>query len=153
MLNAVHASMVDGENARVREGMNAHLFVYGTLLSRAQHPMGARLGRESRLLGEACIGGCRLYSLGRYPGLVEAGSAGGLVHGEVHLLNSPAVSLKWLDAYERISPDNANNDYERCERMISLAAGGELTAWVYLYRASVRGLPPVPDGRWAVSQN
>jgi gamma-glutamylcyclotransferase (GGCT)/AIG2-like uncharacterized protein YtfP len=70
------------------------------------------------------------------------------VHGEVYALNSPAVSLKWLDAYERISPDNANNDYERCKRMVSLASGGELKVWVYLYRASVRGLPEVPDGRW-----
>jgi gamma-glutamylcyclotransferase (GGCT)/AIG2-like uncharacterized protein YtfP len=128
--------------------MNPHLFVYGTLLSGAQHPMGARLGRESRLLGEAFIAGCRLYSLGRYPGLVETAGAGGLVYGEVYALNNPTVSLKWLDAYERISPDNANNDYERCERVVSLASGEELRAWVYLYRASVRGLPQLPGGRW-----
>ena len=148
MLNALHASMADGENARVREGMNSHLFVYGTLLSGAEHPMGARLARESRLLGEASIAGCRLYSLGRYPGLVETADAGGLVHGEVYVLNRPAASLKWLDAYERISPDNANNDYERCERVVILASREELKAWVYLYRASVRGLPEVADGRW-----
>jgi hypothetical protein len=40
--------------------MNPHLFVYGTLLSGACHPKGARLGREGRLLGEAAIAGCRL---------------------------------------------------------------------------------------------
>ena len=128
--------------------MNPQLFVYGTLLSGAQHPMGARLGRESRLLGAASIAGCRLYSLGRYPGLVETTDAGGLVHGEVYALNSPTVSLKWLDAYERISPDNTDNDYERCERMVSLASGGELRAWVYLYRASIEGFPLIADGRW-----
>ena len=128
--------------------MNPHLFVYGTLLSSAGHPMGARLGREARLLGEATIAGCRLYSLGRYPGLVEVVDAKAIVHGEVFALNNPAASLVWLDAYERISPDTPNNDYERCERNVLLASGEELTAWVYLYRTSVVGLPVVPDGRW-----
>ena len=64
--------------------------------------MGARLGREARLIGEASIEG-RLYSLGRYPGLVEAADRESRVHGEVFALNSPAASLAWLDAYERIS--------------------------------------------------
>ena len=81
--------------------MNPHLFVYGTLLSSAGHPMGARLGREARLIGEASIRAA-LYSLGRYPGLVEAADRGKRVHGEVYALNSPAASLAWLDAYERI---------------------------------------------------
>ena len=128
--------------------MNPHLFVYGTLLSSAGHPMGARLGREARLIGEASIEG-RLYRLGRYPGLVEVVDRESRVHGEVFALNNPTVSLAWLDAYERISPDNAHNDYERCERKVLLMSGQELTVWVYLYRASVRGLPTVPQGRWS----
>ena len=51
--------------------MRPLLFVYGSLLSRVRHPMGTRLRGEARLLGQATIQG-RLYSLGRYPGLVEA---------------------------------------------------------------------------------
>ena len=127
--------------------MNPHLFVYGTLLSSAGHPMGARLGREARLIGEASVEG-RLHSLGRYPGLVEVADRESRVHGEVYALDDPAASLAWLDAYERISADNAHNDYERCERMGLLTPGRELTVWVYLYRASVHGFPVVPDGRW-----
>ena len=127
--------------------MTPHLFVYGTLLSGARHPMGARLAREARLLGDATIRG-HLYDLGRYPGLVEAEDATGLVHGEVYTLNSPAASLTWLDAYEGISTDIARNDYERCERTVRLASGGDVTAWVYLYRAPVRDLSAISDGRW-----
>ncbi len=127
--------------------MNPHLFVYGTLLSNAGHPMGARLGREARLIGEASMEG-RLYSLGRYPGLVEVADRESRVHGEVYALNNPAASLAWLDAYERISPDDAHNDYERCERTVRLTSGEDVTAWVYFYRADVRGMPAIPNGRW-----
>jgi len=128
--------------------MNGHLFVYGTLLSGAGHPMGARLRRQARLVGEACIQG-RLYSLGRYPGLVETADAQGLVHGEVYALNSPAAALKWLDAYEGIVPgDHDQNDYERVERPVRLASGRTLTAWVYLYRKDVQHLGAIPGSRW-----
>jgi gamma-glutamylcyclotransferase (GGCT)/AIG2-like uncharacterized protein YtfP len=127
--------------------MNPHLFVYGTLLSRAQHPMGGRLRREARLVGEASVLG-RLYSLGRYPGLVETTDPESRVHGEVYALSSPAASLRWLDAYEGIGGTSASNEYERSERTVRLASGGDLAAWVYLYRAPVQGLPAIPDGRW-----
>jgi gamma-glutamylcyclotransferase (GGCT)/AIG2-like uncharacterized protein YtfP len=127
--------------------MTPHLFVYGTLLSSAAHPMGARLRREARLIGEASVAG-RLYSLGRYPGLVETTDPASCVHGEVYALNSPAASLRWLDAYEGIAGTPAAGEYERCERRVRLASGGEVTAWVYLYRAPVQGLPAIADGRW-----
>ena len=129
--------------------MNPHLFVYGTLLSYAGHPKGTQLGREARLIGKAIIRGCRLYNLGRYPGLVEAADAPGLVHGEVYALNNPAASLTWLDAYEGMVPANRDqNQYERVERPVQLAVGGEVVAWVYLYLKGVAGLRPIPDGRW-----
>jgi gamma-glutamylcyclotransferase (GGCT)/AIG2-like uncharacterized protein YtfP len=130
--------------------MNPHLFVYGTLLSRAGHRMGARLRREARLIGEAAIQG-RLYSLGRYPGLVETEAGAHKVHGELYRLEDPASSLTWLDAYEGIVPQRgAHNDYERVERPVHPGAGASVTAWVYLYRASVQGRAPLPDGRWRI---
>src|SRR5262245_43896871 len=129
--------------------MNPHIFVYGTLLSGAGHPKGARLAREGRLLGAATIQGCRLYSLGRYPGLVETADATGLVHGEVYALNSPATSLEWLDAYEGIVPgDHDQNDYERVERPVRLATGETVGAWVYLYRQDVQRFRMIPEGHW-----
>jgi gamma-glutamylcyclotransferase (GGCT)/AIG2-like uncharacterized protein YtfP len=127
--------------------MTPHLFVYGTLLSGAQHPKGARLRREARLVGAGTIQG-RLYSLGRYPGLVETDDPSSIVHGEIYALDSPTASLRWLDTYEGISAGAADNDYERCERVVHLASGGTVTAWVYLYRATIKGVTPIPDGRW-----
>lgn len=129
--------------------MNSHLFVYGTLLSGVRHPMGARLKREARLLGKATVSG-RLYDLGRYPGLVEVADPSSIVHGEVFALNSPAASLRWLDTYEGIFDNPGHSEYERSERTVRLMSGAALKAWVYLYRASVRGLPAVPGGRWAI---
>jgi gamma-glutamylcyclotransferase (GGCT)/AIG2-like uncharacterized protein YtfP len=132
--------------------MTPHLFVYGTLLSRARHPMGARLRREARLLGAATMPG-RLYSLGRYPGMVEAAGADRLVHGELYALNTPAVTLKWLDAYEGIVPGNPElSPYARVERAAHLVSGETLDAWVYLYRKSVKTQPEVPGGHWIAPQ-
>jgi gamma-glutamylcyclotransferase (GGCT)/AIG2-like uncharacterized protein YtfP len=128
--------------------MNPHLFVYGTLLSGAAHPMGARLQLQARLVGEASLGG-RLYDLGSYPGLVETADAHQRVEGEVYTLDSPASALKWLDAYEGIVPGNHDqSDYERVERPVRLASGEELSAWVYLYRRNVRPGQAIPGGRW-----
>jgi gamma-glutamylcyclotransferase (GGCT)/AIG2-like uncharacterized protein YtfP len=128
--------------------MNAHLFVYGTLLSAAGHPMGDRLRRESRLVGVASIEG-KLFNLGRYPGLVEAPGAGTRVHGEVYALSAPATSLEWLDAYEGIVPDRPDrNDYARVERLAQLASGEALTTWVYVYLKPVPAVGLIPDGRW-----
>lgn len=128
--------------------MNSYLFVYGTLLSGAGHPMGARLRRQARLVGAATIPG-RLYSLGRYPGLVERADAQERVHGELYALHNPVAALKWLDAYEGIVPgDHDQNEYVRAERPVRLGSGEEVAAWVYLYRKDVRHLAPIPGGRW-----
>jgi gamma-glutamylcyclotransferase (GGCT)/AIG2-like uncharacterized protein YtfP len=132
--------------------MNAHLFVYGSLLSTAGHAMGTRLRREARLVGPATIEG-RLYSLGRYPGLIESPDGQYAVHGEVYALHSPASSLAWLDQYEGILPGEPENSrYERVERRVSLASGATLVAWVYLYRGSVRTRPEVLTGCWVPPQ-
>jgi gamma-glutamylcyclotransferase (GGCT)/AIG2-like uncharacterized protein YtfP len=132
--------------------MNARLFVYGTLLAAAGHPMGARLRGQARLIGPATIQG-RLYSLGRYPGLVETAAAHCLVHGELYALGAPAVALRWLDAYEGIVPDQpVASPYQRVERPVRVESGDVIEAWVYLYRKSVRALPEVIGGRWVSPQ-
>ena len=128
--------------------MNPNLFVYGTLLSTAGHPMGARLRHQARLIGEASIQG-RLYDLGRYPALVASAGAPGKVHGEVYALDNPATALKWLDAYEGIVPgDGDQNDYQRVERLAQLVSGEEIAVWVYVYRKSVAPSSLIPGGRW-----
>ena len=128
--------------------MNPHLFVYGTLLSTAGHPNGARLQREARLIGEASIPG-RLYRIEHYPGLVEGSDPHARVHGEVYALSDPANALKWLDAYEGITLGKEDqSEYERVERPVRLASGEPVTAWVYLYRKDVAPFRLIADGRW-----
>jgi gamma-glutamylcyclotransferase (GGCT)/AIG2-like uncharacterized protein YtfP len=127
--------------------MNPNLFVYGSLLARAGHPMGERLAREARPVGEACLQG-RLYRVSWYPGLVE-GASRERVYGEVYALDDPVRTLLWLDAYEGVAEVGAQDgDYARAERTARLAYGGELRVWVYLYRGDVSGLTIVPGGRW-----
>jgi gamma-glutamylcyclotransferase (GGCT)/AIG2-like uncharacterized protein YtfP len=128
--------------------MNPYLFVYGTLLSTAGHPKGARLQREARLIGAASIPG-QLYRIKHYPGLVEATDPDELVHGEVYALNNPATALAWLDAYEGIRTEALDrNEYQRIERPVRLASGEQLTVWIYLYRKDVAPHRLIPGGRW-----
>jgi gamma-glutamylcyclotransferase (GGCT)/AIG2-like uncharacterized protein YtfP len=132
--------------------MNPHLFVYGSLMSNAGHPMGERLRREARLTGKATIQ-ARLYRISWYPGAVASGDPDERVHGEVYVLEDPDRALAWLDAYEGLAPENrGENEYERAERPARLASGKEITAWVYLYRGDVAGLSALPGGRWVAGQ-
>ena len=128
--------------------MLQNLFVYGTLMSHAGHPMGARLARESRLIGHGMLPG-KLLDLGSYPALVEPGAGGELVYGEVRALNTPATSLRWLDDYERVIPGReAQSDYARLTRMVRLEAGGEVEAWVYVFQARLVRPSFIADGHW-----
>jgi gamma-glutamylcyclotransferase (GGCT)/AIG2-like uncharacterized protein YtfP len=132
-----------------RKIMNPHLFVYGTLLSSAGHPMGARLEREAHLVGQASIQGL-LYRLGSYPGLVATHLTTARVHGEVFKLNDPPKALAWLDDYEGIEADNPDhNAYHRVERTVRLVSAREIAAWVYLYQSDTTGQPLIAAGRWA----
>src|SRR6516165_7823005 len=128
--------------------MNPNLFVYGSLLARAGHPMGERLAREAHPIGEACLEG-RLYRISWYPGLVEGTSFRERVYGEVYALDNPVQTLLWLDAYEGVAEGGARGgDYARAERTARLAHGGEVRVWVYLYCGDVSRLAIVPGGRW-----
>jgi gamma-glutamylcyclotransferase (GGCT)/AIG2-like uncharacterized protein YtfP len=132
--------------------MNPHLFVYGSLMSSAGHPMGERLRREAQMIGEATIQG-RLYKISWYPGLVASHEPGERVHGEVYALEDPGRALAWLDAYEGLEPGNPDfGEYQRLERPARLASGEEITAWAYLYRGDVAGLCAIPSGRWVAGQ-
>jgi gamma-glutamylcyclotransferase (GGCT)/AIG2-like uncharacterized protein YtfP len=128
--------------------INPHLFVYGSLMSTAGHPMGHRLRREAEPIGSASLPG-RLYRVSWYPGLVEAKQPGDRVFGEVFRLHTPSRSLCWLDAYEGLpAKDAGRSEYERAERLARLDDGTEVTAWVYLYRGEVGRLEAVASGRW-----
>ena len=132
--------------------MNSHLFVYGTLKSTASSVLGRdmrlRLRREARVVGPASIVG-QLYDLGRYPVLVINGGMTDRVHGELIEISAPAITFPWLDAYEGIGRNASGADeYQRVEQSVEQAAGGAMTAWVYVYQKPIAGLPRIQSGRW-----
>jgi gamma-glutamylcyclotransferase (GGCT)/AIG2-like uncharacterized protein YtfP len=132
--------------------MTNHLFVYGTLMSTATSLLGRdqrlTLRREARLIGPATIQG-RLHDRGRYPVLISSDDVADIVHGELLEIADPAVTLLWLDAYEGIGRDAKQADeYSRVKTSAKLSAGGETSAWVYLFQRPVTGLPRIRSGRW-----
>ena len=147
---------------RTREALEspsdtAHLFVYGTLLSRATNQMGEamriRLSTEAQLLGSAKVFG-RLYNLGAYPGLVlpqssgEDAPSGATVAGELYHLPTIAATLKWLDVYEGIDPAAPDQGlYVRQQADVVKANEQPTTAWLYRLR-QVPASRPLPHGDW-----
>ena len=129
-----------------------HLFVYGTLLTRARGALGtdmrARLKQASISLGEATIPG-RLFDLGTFPVMLAPAAPTDTVFGEVLQLDDPESTFVWLDPYEGIMPGHKREgEYERVRRSVRLANGEELVTWVYLYVADATNAPRIPGGRW-----
>lgn len=128
------------------------IFVYGSLLTRAAHPMGDKLRREATLVGAASIQG-RLYRVSWYPGVVLSDNPADHVYGEVYRLAEPLASLRWLDEYEGITPGPTgvaeSDQYERRIVRVRLESGEPLDAWMYLYRRPVTDLERVASGHWA----
>ncbi len=130
-----------------------NLFVYGTLMTTAG---AAQIGGQERArlhaaavsLGPATVPG-RMYDLGRYPALVEAGALNQRVHGEVLRLDDAPMIFTWLDSYESIDPDRPEaSDYQRVVRQVRLVDGDLLAAWVYIFRRGLGTAPMIASGRW-----
>jgi gamma-glutamylcyclotransferase (GGCT)/AIG2-like uncharacterized protein YtfP len=120
------------------------LFVYGSLLSWAGHPNGARLGREARHIKPATFQG-RLFRVSWYPALIPSDDPEDLVHGELVTLRDAAGAFTWLDAYEGL---DKNDEYRRVERVVVSADGARHAAWIYLYNWPVDPAARVMSGRW-----
>lgn len=123
------------------------LFVYGTLMRASRAPYAKRLTMESRFIGRGTVDGM-LYSLGRYPGLVEDQTGKYQVHGEAVELKN-ARSLAWLDHYEGCGPGWPHpQEYERRILTVRLREGGELPCWGYVFKAKVTPFRWIPGGRF-----
>ncbi|HKL25628.1 MAG TPA: gamma-glutamylcyclotransferase family protein [Desulfuromonadales bacterium] len=125
---------------------NADLFVYGTLRRGASHPMSRMLAGRVRLLGRASWQG-RLFLVGEYPGAVPSDEPQDIVHGEVYRLADPERLLAELDVYEGCSVAlPAAAEYERRPTRVSLAGGGSLAVWIYVYQKPTGGLQQIVSG-------
>jgi gamma-glutamylcyclotransferase (GGCT)/AIG2-like uncharacterized protein YtfP len=116
------------------------LFVYGTLMKRFNNPWSQMLWIDGTPMGLAQVPG-RLYSLGWNPGFLDPNDAGQWVYGEAVLPRNPAVAYAKLDAYE-------GGAFERVKRRIVLGSGGEIYAYLYLYKGRVRELNRIVSGRF-----
>ena len=127
--------------------MADYLFVYGTLMKAARHPMAVRLAAHARYAGPATFNG-RLYRVAHYPGAVASEDASDQIHGELYELVDAGKLFEALDAYEGCSPDHPQpTKYVRAQRSVS-AGGNSVSTWIYLYNWPVDGLARIASGRF-----
>jgi gamma-glutamylcyclotransferase (GGCT)/AIG2-like uncharacterized protein YtfP len=129
------------------DGAHLPFFVYGTLLpGEANYP----LWREAiAAMTPAALPGARLYDLGYFPMAVEMPQEGpqgeviGLVVYPKPEYYASAVAL--LDLVEGFDPDAMGQGaYRRSRRVVRLANGEPIVAWVYLgHPRYVAGLEPL----------
>jgi len=125
-----------------------YLFVYGTLMSGARHPMHDVLTRAAQRVGDGFVHG-RLYDLGRYPGLVLSASADDKVFGEVYRLRDDGV-LRVLDDYEGCGEGAAEpTEYVRRIAAVTAAVCAVIDPEAIIYNRDASALAPIASGRYA----
>ncbi|MGO4711489.1 gamma-glutamylcyclotransferase family protein [Bradyrhizobium sp. 2TAF24] len=128
--------------------MTVHLFVYGTLMRRARHPMAALLAAHADFVDEGQYAG-RLYRVAHYPGVVPSERPGEVVFGDIYRLRHPERLLRRLDVYEQAAFQSRRPvQYVRALQPVTLRDGATLDAFVYLYNRPVAGLTRIRRGRF-----
>lgn len=133
-----------------------YLFVYGTLLAGAQHPMGALLRAHAREVGRGHIQ-ARLYiieevddqGLNSYPGAVPSAVPGDQVHGVVYEVLNPDPVFDAFNDFEACAP-GWPEPYEFLLRPVDvkMADGAFLRASSYLYTWDTSRATLVLSGRF-----
>lgn len=133
----------------------SHLFVYGTLLAVADHPMGRLLRGGATLIGQGWFRG-RLYIIddpeepgNRYPGAVPSGFAADRVHGEIWHLTDTERLIDAFDVYEACDPSRPE-PHEFTRRVIPVTGEDGATVWAasYLYAWDTSRASLIPDGQF-----
>jgi len=123
------------------------VFVYGTLLPGLAPPVIADVVARLRVVGPGAVPG-RLYHLGAYSGCILDEDCEGLIHGQVLELPDQAV-LERLDWYEGYAAhDDAGSLFLRTVCDVTLAGGGQVRSWVYVYNRSVKAARLISGGRY-----
>ena len=109
------------------------LFVYGTLTTTADHPMGALLRRHASSVGA-----------------LPSPDPDDRVHGELHHIHNPEAVFGPLDDFEGCSPDWPEpHEYVRRTIEVILHDGTRHDAECYLYTWDVSTARPIPEGRFS----
>ena len=136
----------------------SHLFVYGTLLSVAEHPMGDLLRQSAQPVGEGYIQAC-LYiieeidaqGLNRFPGAVPSARPHDRVFGALYHAHSPEPMYTEFDAYEACA-EGYPEPYEFLLRPVDVHMEKDqqiIRAASYLYTWDVSEATLIPSGRYA----
>lgn len=124
-----------------------YVFVYGTLLPGLAPPVIADVVATLRGVGPGTVAG-RLYHLGAYPGCILDETCDTLIHGQVLEIPDQAV-LERLDWYEGYAAhDDAGSLFVRTVCDVTLADGGRVRSWVYVYNRSVKSARLITGGRY-----
>ena len=133
-----------------------HIFVYGTLMARADDPVGGDERKMMRLMaryiGPAAIPGL-MYDAGTCPAAVSVDGRifrDAKVQGELWQLPANAsVLMDALDRYEGCSRESVKPyRYIRTQRCIRLEVGRRVTAWIYVWNMPTDRMPKIDSGRW-----
>lgn len=132
-----------------------HLFVYGTLMTVADHPMGNRLRAGATLLGSGWIRAC-LYHIedpeepgNRYPGAVPSGFVEDRVFGELYQLHRPAELLAAFDVYEACDDTRPEpHEFQRRTIPVTLDDGRVIPSVSYFYAWDLSRASRLRSGRF-----
>lgn len=129
--------------------MEAHLFVYGTLMVGVQSSMAGLLQRNSHWLGSAYLPGL-MYDLGCYPGALWIPEHSARVYGQVFRLEEPQFLLPHLDEYEGINPQfpEAGEYVRKLVPAILEDKGSAIQTWFYHYNGDISHLHRIESGRY-----
>ena len=128
--------------------MSESVFIYGTLLPGAAPREIADAAAQLRFAAEGFVRG-RLYDLGHYPGAVLDPASEHRIHGAVFTLPDDPAVLRALDAYEEFDPAAPElSQFVRVRAVATLAAGGAVECWIYVYNRDVRAARMIGSGVW-----
>lgn len=137
--------------------MSQFLFVYGTLLAVAQHPMGDLLRAHGRKIGAGSIR-ARLYIIddpddpgqNAYPGALPSPDPQDRVYGELHEVTNPGAVFPEFDRFEACSPEWPEPHEFLLRRVdVLMEDGTQRVAQSYLYTWDVSTAQHIPSGRYS----
>ena len=132
------------------------LFIYGTLMSVAEHPLGTLLRDNARFVGAGSIQ-ARLYSItevdahgpNTYPGALPSPDPADRVFGELWQVTNPGPVWPALDRHEACTPDWPEpHEFLLRPVPVTLDDGRVMKAVSYLYAWDVSTAQPIPSGRY-----
>jgi gamma-glutamylcyclotransferase (GGCT)/AIG2-like uncharacterized protein YtfP len=128
--------------------MIAFLFAYGTLQPGLAPADAEHLVFRLEPIDEGFVNGL-LYNLGSYCGAMLDASSPNKIGGTVLQLPDDPRFLSELDAYEEFDPAAPETSlYRRILCPVSLATGGTLQCWIYVWNGDPATATLIPGGRF-----